>query len=189
MRYSLKIITPPEIEPVTVAEVKLHTHINHDVEDSLISGWIKSGRELAEEYHGYAYLQQKCVISFDTFPCLPLRIPMSPLVSIDSIKYYDDENQEQEIDLSQFVVDTDSIPGRIAFLKNTYSWPNISNLRPIDSVKIAFTCGMGMTAESVPAKVKDAIMLYCAHRNENRAAEGAPPQFYSLLRADRVYPS
>ena len=182
----LKLITAPTIEPVTVDEVKLHTHISHDVEDSMLANWIKSARELAEGYHGRSYLTQTWELSFDRFPPVPVLLPQSPVQSVIWIKYYDTDNVERIFDPAYYLVDSDSAPGRVtlAFCK---IWPVIM-LRPINAVKIRYVAGYGPTPATVPENVRDAIMLYCAYRNESRAGEGGPvpEHFFDLLRPDRL---
>jgi hypothetical protein len=58
----------------------------------------------------------------------------------------------------------------------------------MSSVKIRFAAGYGLDASDVPQNIRDAIMLYCGWRNENRAAEvgSEPEQFFNLLRHDRM---
>jgi hypothetical protein len=206
MDCSLHLVTPPEIEPVTAAEVKLHTHISGSTEDTIIEGWIASARMLAEDYQRRAFIGQMWEMSFDCFPDTPIFVPRSPLIGVMSIKCYDVYNTETVLysiadnpitttteagpdgsDNDDFIIDTDSQPGRIGLAYNIV-WPSIT-LRPMNAVKIRFAAGYGLKTEDVPAQVKDAIMLYCAYRNENRAAEvdEAPKQFYNLLSPNRIY--
>lgn len=198
IEHNLKLISAPAIEPVTVAEVKLHAHIDHAVEDSLIETWIKSGRELAESFQRRAYYTQTWELIFDKFPPLPLNIPRAPLIEVLSVKYYDYEDTETVYDLDDLLIDTDSEPGRIAHVYGI-TWPT-TTLRDINAVKIRFTAGYGdagtttttspdFVVEAIPANVKDAIMLYCSWRNENRTGETGevPSAFFNLLRHDRVY--
>jgi uncharacterized phiE125 gp8 family phage protein len=206
MDCSLKLITPPEIEPVTLAEVKLHAHIDHSVQDSILEGWITTARMLAEDYQRRAFIGQMWEVAFDSYPETPIYLPRAPLIGVVSIKIYDYLNaetvlysvadnpitttEEAGIDFStnsDFLIDTDSEPGRIGFAYNK-TWPS-TTLRSMSAVKIRFAAGYGLEASNVPATVKDAIMLYCTYRNENRAAEvdEAPKQFFNLLSPDRMY--
>jgi len=198
MNYSMKLITPPAVEPVTVAEVKIYTHIDHDVDDSLIASWIKTARILAENYQRRSYYEQVWELSFDDFPCLPLLIPRPPLASIDFIHYYDHEDIMTIMDLTDFIVDTNHEPGRLAHAYGQI-WPT-EILRPIDAVRIRYTCGFAIHSTTstttyapdladIPDNVKDAIYLYCAYRNENRSGEieKIPRQFYDLLNQDGFY--
>ena len=214
---SLKKITDPLTEPVTAAEVKLHTRISYSDEDALINMWIAAGRRLAEMYQRRAYISQQWELSFDGFPSMPLDLPRPPLVSISQVSYFDKDDTETVIysndtdqstttpapvgtstttttaepnvitDSGYFGIDTSTEPGRI-YLKYLQTWPSVT-LRPADAFKIRYWAGYGPTSASVPQTVRDAIMLYCAYRNENRAGEitEAPKQFFDLLRPDRIF--
>jgi hypothetical protein len=203
---SLKLIIPSAIEPVTLEEVKLHAHIDHSVQDTILASWIKSARELAEGFQRRAYIGQVWEMSFDDFPPLPLELPRAPLMGVMSIKYYDYLNAETTLyeiadnpittteepgtdstGNSNFLIDTASEPGRIdhAYL---CVWPS-PVLRPMDAVKIRYAAGYGLKATDVPENVREAIMVYCTFKNENRASEvdNTPKQFFDLLRHDRLY--
>lgn len=207
MEYSHKLITAPTIEPLVVDEVRLHTRIDHTVEDSLLASWIKAGRQHAEDYQRRAYIQQVWEIGFDGFPETPILLPRPPLMQVLHIKYIDYQGNETylyytheqdetttttpdpdtSIGEDDFIIDTDSEPGRIS-LAYEGTWP-VSTLQPINSVKIKYIAGYGDLGKYVPDTVKDAIHLYCAWRYENRVGEGGelPSHFYDILRPGRLY--
>lgn len=60
MRYILERVSNPEIEPVTLAEMKLHlrTFGTDTTEDDKITGLIVAAREWAEDYTGRALVDQ-----------------------------------------------------------------------------------------------------------------------------------
>jgi hypothetical protein len=204
--YALRLVTPPADEPVSVEDVKIHTHIDHDVEDQIIETWILSARIMAEDYQRRAYIAQAWEMTFDAFPEMPILLPRAPIIGLISIKYWDYLNAESTLfgggddplttteeptttaeSNDDFIVDIFSEPGRIG-LAYGKTWPSVQ-LRSMASVKIRFAAGYGFHKNAVPANVKDAIMLYCAYRNENRAAEvsSAPAQFFNLLNQNRLY--
>jgi uncharacterized phiE125 gp8 family phage protein len=195
---NLRRIVAPTVEPVTVDDVKLHAHIDHSIEDDIIYGWIKAAREAAENYQWRAYYTQQWEVTLDEWPDCPFMLPRPPLLSIDSIKYYDTLNNEYDFDLNDLIIDTSSEPGRTC-LAYGITWPSIT-LRKINSIKILCTCGYGdsngttttpgpdFIVEAIPEAVKHAIYLYCTWRNENRAGETeVPRQFFDLLRPDRIH--
>lgn len=189
--YNLKIITPPSSEPVTVTEVKEHTRVSGDDQDTTIGKWITSGRELAEHAQRRAYVSQTLEISFDKFPSVPFFLPRPPVTEVKIMKYYDTENAETEIynsdtptgSESNYLIDIDSEPARIT-LSYGCSWPSVV-LRDINAFKVKYDAGY----TSVPENVKDAIMLYCDWRYENRGAETniVPDAFYDLLQSERMF--
>ena len=203
----IKVVTPPQIEPVTVEDVKLCAHIDHDIEDKIIAVWIKTARELAENYQKRAYITQILEQSYDNFPSVPFYLVRPPLIGVMTIKYTDSDGDtitlyDSGIDYmsattttgepfdppdtnSDFIIDVDGEPGRID-LAYLATWPTVT-LQPINSVKIRYAAGYGDYPENVPEYIKDAIMLYCVYRNENRAGEvqETPSHFYNLLRQER----
>ena len=124
-------------------------------------------------------------MSFDAFPSMPLNIPRPPLQDVVSVKYTNKDGAETAMNLSDFVIDKRSEPGRIAF-KQGKSWPTVE-LQPIDSVVIQFKAGESDITK-IPNTVKLAYMVFITHRFENPGSSDIPEAFYSLLRAERVKP-
>lgn len=186
-QFSMVTVTGPKVEPVTIDQVKLHTHVNNDDEDSLIQSWISSARRAAENFQNRAYITQTLEIRFDSWPCFPMLIPRAPIQSVSSIKYVDTDGTEHTLDTADYIVDISSIPGRIG-LAYAVTLPT-TILQPIDAVRVQYVAGYGDKAESVPEYIKDAIMLYCSWRYENRTAEAGlmPEAFYDILRPENVY--
>jgi len=198
MEYSLKLIVPPIEEPISVEEVKKYTHIDHDVEDTIVANWISAARRLAETYQRRAYCQQTWEMSFDEYPCLPIRLPYPPVIDIISISYYDYLGNLTLASLSDFILDKHSEPGRVNLAYNKY-WPT-NILRSLNSLIITYTAGYKILyagtsttpspeENTVPETVKDAICLYCAYRNENRSGEidKIPQAFYDILNPERIF--
>lgn len=183
----IAVVTPPAIEPVTSTEIKLALHIDDATEDALISSWIKTGRELAEGFLRRALITQTIIVTYDDFPRTPFLLPRSPVQSITSITYYDTTNTSATVNLNSFIIDVSADPARID-LGYGEVWPAVV-LRPMSGVVVRYVAGYGDAATAVPAAVKDAIMLYCGYRNENRTGEitEVPRHFYDLLRPDRNY--
>ena len=186
MNGRLKIFTAPDTEPVTLDEALTQCHADAGIEDAWFTATIRAAREAAETFQRRAYITQVWDLSFDGKPDLPIYIPRSPIISVDSIDVYDDENVKTECDLSDFFIDLDTDPARIT-LNRGGSWPAVQ-MREMSAVKIRFTAGYGAAASTVPASVKDAILLYVTHNCNNRAGEVEfPKQFFDLLRPNRLY--
>ena len=96
-----------------------------------------------------------------------LKLPRPPLVSLDRVEYLPaSTNAAVEIDVNQFIVDTNGDPGRIAF-KSGYGWPSVE-LQQIGGLVLEFTGGLGETPADVPDSVKLAIKMRAADFYENR---------------------
>jgi uncharacterized phiE125 gp8 family phage protein len=160
------------------------------VEDTLITGLIQAAREYCEGFQSRAFITQSWYLWLDAWPEF-FEIPMSPLQSITSIKYYDTANTEYTLAATEYFVDVNSTPGRVA-LAYGKSWPS-TGLRAVNGICVEFTCGYGATAASVPMAVRQAMLLLIGHWYENREAGADKPltpiplAVDSLLWMDRVF--
>ena len=166
---ALKLVTAPAAEPVTLAEIKEHLRVDSDLEDALISALITAARQWAETYQGRAYITQTWNFLMDEFPQSPFSIPMPPLQSVESIKYYDTAVTEYTLPSSSYQVDADSTFGRVA-LAYGKTWPQTVTLRPMNAVIVQFKAGYGDAVGDVPERVRQAIKVLVADWYENREA-------------------
>lgn len=162
------------------------------IEDSLISGFIKAAREYCEDYQNRAYITQTWELLLDEFPDSPFQLPLPPLQSVESIKYYDTAGTEYEFAADNYQVDVDSYKGRVA-LAYGKSWPTVT-LRPMNGVVVQFKTGYGDAPGAVPEKVRLAIKILAAHFYENREASDVkqhvevPFAVHALLGLKRILP-
>lgn len=164
---ALKLVTAPTTEPITLEEAKDHLRVDGNDEDALISSLITAAREYCEGYQGRAYVTQVWEIVLDAFPQMPMVVPRPPLQSVCSIKYTNNQGVEATFDVENYIVDSDSEPGRIV-LASGKSWPAVQ-LQPVNGVRIRFSAGYG-DATKVPASIKEAILLLVGHWHEHREA-------------------
>lgn len=180
-----KLKTAAASYPVTAADVKLYARVAHSVEDDLINSWIAAATKEAEDYQHRAFISQVYTMTYDDFPDDVIEFPRPPLISVDSVKYYDTDGTEYVFASSNYQVDLTSEVGRLS-LNFGGVWPS-TILRPINGLVIEFTAGYGVDRTSVPDSVKNAIYLFCTHMYENREGENKfPEQFYHLLKPDRM---
>lgn len=90
-----------------------------------------------------------------------------PLISVDSIKYIDQEGVQQTLDPASYKVDTISEPARLmpAYGK---AWPATRN--EINAIEITLTAGWE-NAAAVPAPIKSWMLLRLAAMYENRESD------------------
>jgi len=137
-------------------------------DDTLITSLIKTARSYCEKFQNRAYITQSWELWLDEFPRNgQLQIPLPPLISIDSIKYYDVDDNEYPFADTNYFVDVKNEPGWIV-LNSSISWPS-TTLRPANGVCVTFTCGYG-AASDVPEDVKSAMKLIIGHLYKNREA-------------------
>jgi len=188
---ALTLVTAPTVEPVTVADIKSHLRIDTTDEDTLIEDYITAAREYCERYQNRAYITQTWNLTLNDFPDGDeIEIPLPPLQSITSIKYYGTDDTEYTLSTDDYMVDTDSEVGRVV-LKYAKTWPSIT-LRPANAVVIQFVAGYGDADTDVPERIKQAIKLLVGHLYENREATSirsivnVPFAVESLLMLDRI---
>ena len=65
---TLALISPPAVEPVTLADMKAHLRVTHDSEDAMIASLIKAAREELEQAAGLALISQGWRLYLDCWP-------------------------------------------------------------------------------------------------------------------------
>lgn len=193
VRAALKIITAPASEPVDLASAKAQLRVDWVTEDTQISSYILAAREYCEGFQNRAYITQSWDLWLDGWPSEDrFNVPLPPLQSVTSIKYYDTANVETTLPAADYFVDDKSEPGRVV-LAYGKTWPS-TTLRPANGVVVRFTAGYGLAA-AVPQKVKQAILLLVTLMYEKRlpVVEGkivgeVPFAVSSLLGLDRLIP-
>jgi uncharacterized phiE125 gp8 family phage protein len=145
---ALKLITPPTREPVSLALAKSHLRVDSTDDDNLIAGLITAARVYCEQFQNRAYLEQVWDLWLDAWPDEDhIDIPLPPLQSVTSIKYYDTDDTEYTFGTDYYDVDTKSFNGR-AVLKYGETWPT-ETLRPSNGIVIRFVCGYATYAATV----------------------------------------
>ncbi len=165
----LRVITPPSVEPVTVAEVKAQARVDLADEDTLIQGYIRAARETLERLLWRAFITQTLELTLDGWPeGSEIRLPRPPLQSVTAVRYTTEDGTLKTLDPALYVVDTASEPGRVVLKRGT-SWPS-ETLAPAAGVKVEYVAGYGDQASDVPESIRQAILLLAAHWYEHREA-------------------
>lgn len=168
---NLRLVTEPTEEPVTVDEAKDWLRITDESEDYLIASLIVAARQYAETFLQRAIVSQTWELGLDDFPSNGvIKLPFPNLISVSSVKYYDDTNVQQTLSSDNYLVITNSLPGQVE-LKYGFVWP--STYTRSNAVLVEFVAGYG-DSSLVPDGLKTAILSLVAHYFENRqpVAEG-----------------
>jgi uncharacterized phiE125 gp8 family phage protein len=156
---SLQLVTPPSLEPVTLAEAKVHLKVDTAGDDALIATLITAARARAEWHTGRAFVTQSWILWLDCWPEGGIvDVPLPPLQSVSAVTAYARDGTPSTIDSSLTVVDTASAPGRIAFA----GFAPPMELRTLNAIAVAFTAGYGGAQSDVPAPVREAILEIAA---------------------------
>ncbi len=154
------VITAPASEPVTKAEVKAQIGIlaSDTAQDNLIDRRIAEARAWCEQYTRRSFITQTLELRLDAFP-LQIELPSPPVSAVVSVKYIDNNGDEQTVDSGNYVLDTyPTTP----LVRPTYAlvWP-VSRNEP-HAVRVRYTAGYGDT-DAVPKLIEEAIMLLVGH--------------------------
>lgn len=164
---ALKLITAPATEPVTLAEAKAHLRVDDSGSDTLIGVLIQAAREMAEQETGRALLPQTWEKTLDNFPTA-IELTNAPIISITTVKYYDLAGVEQTLASPSYKLDAAGDFSK-AWLVPAYGYAWPSTLEDINVVKVRYVAGYA-DAASVPASIKQWMLLQVGHWFENREA-------------------
>lgn len=167
----LSVTVAPASEPVTAAQAKLQAKVDYSTEDSLIAIYIQAARELVEKKMGIALLPQTIQEKHSAWPLATrlnpyraIRLHRYPLRAVSSVGYLDENGDAQVLDSSTYVVSGTSYPPMIA-PANGQEWPDV--LEQVGAITITYTAGYD-DADSVPADIRQAILLIVADWFDNR---------------------
>lgn len=167
----LKRISPPAAKPVSLVDAKLDLRVDHSDEDTLIESLISAATDYLEADKGRinkAFITQSWTLSVRC-PDRDYRIwlPVTPIQSIASIKYFDSDNNEQTLTVSDFYFHGDEDWAYIEPKPGT-NWPGTYDR--LDAITVEFVAGFGDSETDVPESIRQCIRLLVGHWFENREA-------------------
>lgn len=182
---AFNLVTPPAVEPVLLADAKQQARIDTTADDALVSSLIAAARQWVEQYIGRALITQTWQMTIDTWPVASLPfwdgeregpvtvlenpgyilLPRPPLVTVNSVTYYDNSDNATIWPSSNYFVDTIHTPGRLC-LRLGSVWP--VPMRLTNGIVIQYAAGYGADGSSVPEAIKTAIRQIVAHWYEHR---------------------
>lgn len=155
---------PPAVEPVSVADAKAHSVIEHTEDDAMIAEQVCAARQWLETYTHRSLITRTYILELEAW--LPeIELPRPPLITVDTITYWDKDNAQQTLDPAKYEVSKASMFGRVRPVSGE-TWPEVS--QRYDAIQIKFQAGYGDTAASVPEDLIHAIKLLFGDLYEHR---------------------
>jgi uncharacterized phiE125 gp8 family phage protein len=197
--HGLKLKTGPTIEPVTVEDVQLYSRVTVTAERPLLERLIPTSRRQVESDSSVLLITQTWTLYLDKVPCYTnagnylypvIEIPLRPVQSVTTVKYYDEAGMLQTANASTYQVDSNSFIARIRPVTGTI-WPATQDR--LNAVEIEFVGGFGATAAAVPEPMKQAICLLVGHHYEHREAGEVmsmnllPMGYRDLINTEKVW--
>lgn len=156
-----KKISTSSFSPLTIEEAKDHLRVIGTFDDSTITALIMAACANVQDYTWRPLVQQTWDLYLDYEEVSnTIMINKAPLISVESVKYYNQNNELTTLDASNYQVDLVGDPGRVVIK----TMPQINNV--INAMVIRFTCGYCAIGEVVTAtSVSDAsdVITKTAH--------------------------
>lgn len=154
-------ITQPEIEPVSLAEAL--AQLNGPAgQDDYVSSLISAAREYCEQYQGRAYISRlvaQLVDLADLRVARLIELPMPPLIAVELVQTLDMDGAETTLASNGYRVNTAREPARVKLLEV----PSEAT-----QARVTYHAGYGTAGSSVPARMRQAILLLVTHWFANR---------------------
>lgn len=161
-----QLISPPGIEPVTLAAAKAHLRVEITDDDNLIGALITAARVLVEISTRRVLITQRWRLTYDRWPPDGLvELRMTPLQSVDAAMTYDGNGNATPLNPTSYQVDLASVPARFLL---TVPIETVQPGRPIAGIEIDVTAGYGLSGLQVPQPLQLAMMMLVARWYETR---------------------
>jgi uncharacterized phiE125 gp8 family phage protein len=205
MLASLQVMTPATGRLFTPAFCRAHLRVDQPFEDTLITYYLATATQMAENYLNRALLTQTLKFQLGTTTQIwpngtylmtnqsstnwytgynnltAIKLPRSPVQSVSTVTRgfwgYDDVTLVEGTD---YDVDLTTSPARVIFYNGFKNYP----LQ--DHVEVTYTAGYGDIATNVPVQIGQAVLLILSGLWKNRGddqAEIIPRNAYDLLSA------
>ena len=181
------IVTGESVDVVTTAQINSNLRISSSdsTHDTQIEICRDASISVAKEYLQKSLMQRTLKLSLDNIPfsdsVLPntegittgpfleyrqrsVNLPFSPLVSVTHVKTFDDSDNATTMASSRYFVDTASDYGRVV-LRTGETWDDM--IRVANAIEITYVAGYGSVATSVPAGIRQGIIVLASHFFEN----------------------
>jgi uncharacterized phiE125 gp8 family phage protein len=173
MKYnSVTRVAGPAVEPLTVAEAKLHLRVDISEDDAFIGTLITAAREWVENYLDRTLITTQLILRAAEFPTEELELARPPMVASGTattvvVTYTLADTTTATLSTALYRVDRTSTPGNVAPIING-TWPS-DVIEDANAVAVTYWAGYGPTSASVPATIRHACLMLIGHWYESRS--------------------
>ena len=158
-------LTPPAVEPVTLAEMRAHLRLGVTSEEDLLAALIKAARQTLEAEIGLCLINQTWRLHFDGWPRDGLvLIPKFPVREVVAVTAYQPDGEPVAIPAGALRLNATSRPARLCLASRG------ADIARLHDLEVDFLAGYGDTGTDVPDALKHAILSLVAHWYEFRGA-------------------
>lgn len=183
---TITIITPPALEPVSLAEAKLFLRIDQNAEDALISTLIAAARSAVETGCGRALITRRVRESLDIWRRDAVGgavLGLGPVTNIVAVRLIASGGAQSVIDPTRYRLEGAGDRPRLVFEAGVPA-----TLRSAGGIEIDYDAGYAPDAPSVPAALRLSMLhvvsaLYEARQGDARIPEAARALLWSFAPA------
>ena len=165
---TLRLITAPAAEPITLAEAKLHLRVSGNSEDTLITTLIGAARRMCEARTDRALITQTWEATLDAWPddAGAVELARPPVQSVTQVQYVPSgATALTTLAGSAYTLDAIS-DSRAGWLLPVTSWPTTADLA--NAVRVQFVAGYGAAGTAVPEDLRAWLLLAIGTLYANR---------------------
>jgi uncharacterized phiE125 gp8 family phage protein len=96
---------------------------------------------------GQALITQTWKVNLCGWPCDGIRLPLGPVQSVTTVKYYNSANSQATLSTANYALYTDALGPYIGWLHG-YSVPSL--YPRADAIEVTFVAGYGMSLKTFP---------------------------------------
>lgn len=170
------LVTGPTGTFLSLDDVKEHLRVDHDASDGLIQSLIYAATAQVENITNRKMVTQTWKAYADEWPTAFFTLPYGNLQAVTSVSYTLEDGTVNTLDISRYIVDSASDPGRLLLSPNQ-DWPT-DTLYPSNPIEIEFTCGYGSSGNiDVPEPIMIASMVLIGDMYAHRESRVIGPNF------------
>ncbi len=158
--FPYSLVSRAAVLPVSLAEAKKQLNIDASFtdDDDFITSLINASIDKFEEYTNTTLIEATFLT---TRNCWEARIELKrrPLISVDEVKYNDENDAEQTVDSADYRA-IDVYPWGFLYFNDTFDSPTIADFP--GQISITFTAGLFDDAAKVPEGLKNGLLQYIA---------------------------
>lgn len=160
----------PTVPLVTRDEAKRHCRVEllEPDDDAVIDSLILAATAYLDGYSGVlgrALINQTWRLNLSCWPACRIRLPLAPVSTITSIKYYDTTNTQATLDAENYSLLEDALSPYAGWAQDA-TLPSLYERD--DAIEVLFVAGYGAAASDVPQAIRHAALMLIAHLFENR---------------------
>jgi uncharacterized phiE125 gp8 family phage protein len=165
----VRIIAPATgaLQPVSLEEARDQARVDCDAEDTFLGLLISVATQAATDRLQRALVPTRYRLTLDSFPSA-IELLKPPIISVESVKYIDNDGEQQTLDPQDYFLDNVSEPGYLVPAVGR-AWPATQDR--INTVEVEYTAGYPDSA--IPKPIKQWILLAIGdmYANRERSAE------------------